>query len=807
VGKKPSGRISRLAAASLDAIRGFAYRSKGLESLADFMREGSVMVLRLTALASAMAVLSAGTAAAQAPAQPAAPQPTPSTAPEVPTSETNEDQILMQADAVTEDRKNLLTIAEGNVEVRYKGKALRADRLIFDQNSQSMRAQGRVQIIDENGSITFAEEIEGDEAFDNGFATGFSVRMGKNAVATASSAIRSDGNRNTLQQAVFTNCPVCADGKEDPTWQIRAREAVLDQEEQMISYQDAVLEIKGIPVFYIPWFAHPDPSSKRRSGFLIPDIGTSSKLGVNYEQPYYWAISPHQDLTVSPMISQKVNPLVKVDYRKRFFSGEVEFGSSFTYESDFNGEGDKLGPKEWRSHVFGRGLFNINKDWKWGFGVEHQTDDLYDQRYDIDGEDDLRGLYASQPRQLMTQLYTQGQTPDFYFEAGSYIFQGLRAGDFDKQFPKVAPAVFTEKVFDFGNAGQLATDFSAVALFREEAEVFPGQDAFDPDDDSRHLNSLRASSTADWGTQLIVGPGLVVQPFAQGRGDFYNFIVDKGAGRQNISRFLGVAGAQVSYPFIRRGQNVDIVIEPVVMAAYGTPDANELVAPNAAPGDPGYGVTLIPNEDSLVFEADESNLFKPNPNNGYDLWEGGARAALGLSASALIGKDVEVSALIGRRWREDADPAFNELSNLNNEKSDYVASVKLDLGSVFSVGSRMRLDDSFNIDRVDLSASANFWGFTGNARYFKVAKNAQGVEDEGIAWSGAYKITEHFSAFAQQQRNISLGQDIRTALGLSFLDDCARFSLFYERSGGTDRTLGPSEGIRFEYALIGLGSD
>src|SRR5689334_6587829 len=270
--------MCRLAAASLDAIRGFAYRSKGLESLADFMREGSVMVLRLTALASAMAVLSAGTAAAQTPAPaPAQAPPNPATAPEAP-SEATKDQILMKADSVTEDGKNLVTIAEGNVEVRYKGKALRADRLIFDQNKQSMRAQGRVEIVDEHGSVTFADEIEGDEAFDNGFATGFSVRMGKNGVATASSAIRSDGNRNTLQQMVFTNCPICADGKSDPTWQIRAREATLDEDDQMISYQDAVLEIKGIPILYIPWFAHPDPTSERRSGFLVPDVSTGSKF-------------------------------------------------------------------------------------------------------------------------------------------------------------------------------------------------------------------------------------------------------------------------------------------------------------------------------------------------------------------------------------------------------------------------------------------------------------------------------------------------------------------------------------------------
>ena len=225
---------------------------------------------------------------------------------------------------------------------------------------------------------------------------------------------------------ISLNCPICEANGNDPTWSIRARRAVQNTETQMITYQDAVFEIKGVPVLYMPYFAHPDPTSKRRSGLLIPDMGNSSKYGLFYEQPYYWSISPSQDMTISPMVSAGVNPLVKVDYRKRFFSGFIDLESSFTNEQEFNSDGDKFGDETWRSHLYGTGRFAINQDWQWGFGVERQTDDLYDHRYDIDGEDDLRGLVASQPRQLLSQLFTTGQQEDFYFEAAAYVFQGLR---------------------------------------------------------------------------------------------------------------------------------------------------------------------------------------------------------------------------------------------------------------------------------------------------------------------------------------------------------------------------------------------
>ncbi|HPI47747.1 MAG TPA: LPS assembly protein LptD [Hyphomonadaceae bacterium] len=742
------------------------------------------MVLRLTCLASVAAVaITAGSAAyaQQAPVAPRAPTPTSSPA--------EDEDVILQADTIEENRDTSVVTASGNVEIRVGDRTLLADRVVYDRNSETMRAQGHVQISDGTGQVQFADEIEADEDFRNGFATRFSARLSENSLVTASSAIRTDGTKNALEQVVYTNCPVCIEENRDPTWVLRARRAMLDQEDQMITYQDAVLEVAGVPVLYVPWFAHPDPNSERRSGLMTPDLGLSSKIGLFYEQPYYLVISPSEDVTISPMLSTNVNPLVKVDYRRRFFSGFIQAEGSFTHEQEFNSDGDQFGDDTWRSHLYASGQFAINQDWKWGFGIERQTDDLYDRRYDIDGEDDLRGLVASQPRQLLTQAYLTGQQPDFYFEAGTFLFQGLRESDDDAQIPKVVPAVFAEKVFDFGPVGgQLAADFSAVGLLRDQITALPnGQ---------MTLDSSRVSATADWRAQYIVGPGLVVEPFGLGRGDFYHIDdddpddpLDAGSSR-DISRVLGVAGAQISYPLINRSENMDIIVEPIAMIAYGTPDAN----------DDG-----IPNEDSLVFEADETNLFRPNAVSNYDLWEGGARASIGVSATARIGKDVELTTLVGRRWREDPDPAFNDLSNLSGEKSDYVASVRADLGNIFNVGARFRVDDEYEVKRMDVDAGANFWRIHGSARYFKVAENASGVADEGIAWNGEFKIDDRWSAVIQQTRNIAEKQDIRLALGIAYRDECSFFQIAYERSGSRDRTLGPSESIRFQFVLTGLG--
>ena len=67
-------------------------------------------------------------------------------------------------------------------------------------------------------------------------------------------------------------------------------------------YQDAFFEIFGQPVFYLPYFQTPDPSVKRKSGFLSPIYGNSSTLGYITGIPYYFALAPNDDFTVTPDI-------------------------------------------------------------------------------------------------------------------------------------------------------------------------------------------------------------------------------------------------------------------------------------------------------------------------------------------------------------------------------------------------------------------------------------------------------------------------------------------------------------------------
>ncbi|RIJ15660.1 LPS-assembly protein LptD [Henriciella mobilis] len=687
-------------------------------------------------------------------------------------------RVSLTADNVYVLEEENLVVAEGNVQAEYEGRVMTADKLTYNRLTAKVRAQGNVVVLEPDGTQRFADEIETDADLANGYAANFAMRTPEGATASANLATRENETYNTLDRAIFTACALC-EGDSTPTWAIRARKAVFNEESGMYSYRDAVLEVAGIPVIYLPYFAHPDPEAERRSGFLFPTVGSSSKRGIVYQQPYFWAISPYQDLTVSPMLNTKVNPLIELDYRKRFWSGQVNFNGSFTYEQNFDSDGEKFGEKEWRGHIFGNGKFQITDNWLWGFGVEKASDDLYTRRYDIDGENEQRGLYTNQPRLLLSQVFAQGQSSNWYADASLLTFDSLRFDDArEDAIADVLPLGYAERVFDLDKYGYASVNMSTAYLTRDAG-----------------ADSLRTSVGSEWSVRKVLPGGILAEPFAEARFDHYQIDDFPAAGdSSSVERAFGTAGLEVSYPFFRPGKSVDITIEPIVMGAVGTSGANE---------------DAIPIEDGNYFELDTSSLFEGNAQVGYDLYEGDSKISAGISTVARWKSGVEFSALAGKRWRNRNDPAFDEPSGLDGTSSDWVGAFALELGNPLSIQAKVRLDDeTLEMNRIDTGLNLSLDRVKANALYYQIKQDVSqsGQRQEGVLLTSEVSVTDNYFLLYGLQRDIEGNRDIRHSLGVGYEDDCSRFELVFERSEQIDRQLGPSDSVLFRFALKSLGN-
>lgn len=721
-------------------------------------------------------------------------------------------ELYMEADEVVRDDDKRITTAQGNVEVRYEGRTLRADHLIFEESEVEgqgvIRARGHVQIINDDGTVQYADEFTLDEDMRAGVALGFSARLQQNVKLAGASAVRRNENVQELNRAIYTPCEICADGKaKTPTWSIAADRVVQDKTRRIVYYRNARFRVFGVPLLYLPVFWHADPEAPRSSGLLAPKIGASDRRGLSYEQPYYWAISPSSDAIISPQINTKVNPFLNGLYRKRFYSGDVEVRLGYTYDQDFDGRGVKFGDDTHRSYVLARGAFRPTEKWRWGFTAERASDDLIFDKYEIGDVYASRGPYIADDRRLISQLYAVRQDARSYWSVAALSIQSLRPGDVDRTFPLIAP--LTEGHYEPAGpvlGGRLRFHTGSVVLTRDQSPLNPALRL-------PGLDSRRISGEADWRRTLTSRGGVRLEPFVNLRVDGYslNDITD-GAQPQSTdrttSRALAVAGAFLSHPVYRRWRDSTVVLEPLAQLAV-SPDAKQIVIGQTPAGQPIYL-----NEDSATFEFDESTLFRANKFPGYDLYEDGLRLNIAGRASILWDDGRRGTFLLGRSFRSEENDVFSPRSGLRTRASDWI--VAADVQPIRGVGlfARARLDsDTLDVHRLEAGANVATARASGFVRYltddFQVSltdpTGLTTTKRENLDLGGEVLLAKNWGLTAYGSRDITQEAWVIRDLGVFYRDDCLRVDVIYRKEDTVIGRLGPRESVTLRLTLATLG--
>ena len=790
---------------------------------------------RLLAGAAALALASAGgVALAQE-----APDPAPSSA-------TGADGltpagVYIEADVAGRDGDVISAEATGadRVLARFRDVTLRAGAVSYDLGLGIATADRQVEFTDAEGNVVFASHLELDSDLRAGIAVDFATRFRNGASLMAASAVRRSENVNELNYALFTPCPICdAEGNaREPSIAIQAEKVVQDEALRAILYRNAVFRVGGVPVFYLPFFAHPDPTVQRASGFLVPIPSYDEGRGLSLEVPYLRVASPSEDWLISPQFNTDVAPLLNLQWRRRFADGMIVARGGYTYERSFgdfdlDNDGDaesnvKFGDRTSRSYFLSHGRFDPDGPWRWGFTAERVSDKTLFDRYDIRDPYQDNGLYYGDQRRLISQLYAERQTARSYVSIATFALQSLRVARFDPvtpalnefeadgALPVVAPLVEARWEPDAPVlGGRLRLRGSAVSLYRGDyvggpvlrPSIIPAGSTLGlPGVDSR-----RVSGQAEWRRTLISPLGVRWEPFVDVRADLYS-VADLppllGLEEEAISRGRATAGLDISYPLFRRvGPGADLILEP----------AAQLSASTSSDLDP-----RIPIEDSQTLELDESSLFRTDRFPGYDLYEGGLRMTVGGRATLRWDQGRQASLFIGRSYRADEEPAFltpvpdapgqlYDPSGLAAQSSDWVVQ-----GS-FSPSDRIRgwghatIDASGEIRRAEAALDGR-WGRRNLATVSYIVDRSNPLAGplnrnyEFVQLSGQQFVYGNWgvavSGIADLERDIIT----RSEVGLLFDDDCFRFEIGYRRDNTRVRPTGPSEGVYVRLNLATFG--
>ena len=113
---------------------------------------------------------------------------------------------------------------------------------------------------------------------------------------------------------------------------VKARKMTHDKLKEAIFYDNAIVKVYNVPIFYFQKFFHPDPTVKRRSGFLIPSYNDTKNLGSSINVPYFWAIAKDRDLTINSKLFTSEHPLFLGEYKQVFKNSKLT--SDFGYTVD-----------------------------------------------------------------------------------------------------------------------------------------------------------------------------------------------------------------------------------------------------------------------------------------------------------------------------------------------------------------------------------------------------------------------------------------------------------------------------------------
>nr|WP_280518895.1 LPS-assembly protein LptD [Shinella curvata] len=690
-------------------------------------------------------------------------------------------KLLLAANELVYNNDTDKVIARGAVQINYGGYKLVARQVEYDQKTGRLRAVGNIELIEPTGNRVYGDEMDLSDDFANGFINALRIETTDLTKLAANSGERVNGEELILNHAVYTACTPCAT---NPThrslWEIKAERVVQNGRTHTIRLEKARFEMFGKPIAYIPVLEMPDHTVKRKTGFLFPQFNYAQKLGLGITTPYYFALAPDMDATVSPTILTRQGFLAEVEFRKRFHNGLVTLRAAGINQWNPSSFDENTSDRRdgFRGMVASEGQFRINPRWTFGWDVMLQSDNNFSRTYELDGLKDrihtnqgyLTGLGRRNSFDLRAFYFdVQDADPDSKLERQQAIAQTL-----DHEYIVPQPVL----------GGELSITTNVTNIQRDLADFY----SLGASDRFRGLEggTTRLTSELEWKRQFIVPGGLVLTPMLAARGDLHRLDMTAPAGYagsyntdDSATRTMLTAGLEARYPILATTANSTHLFEPIAQI-YARPSED-------------YAGGL-PNEDAQSFVFDATNLFERDKFSGFDRIEGGTRANVGMRYTGTFDNGLRLRSIVGQSFHLGGVNSFatDDLVNagansgLETDASDYVSMAGIDLPNGLSLASSARLDkDDLSVRRSDTSLRFDGARFETEITYTRIAaqpdygltRNASEIQT-----AAAFKFRDYWSVFGSLTYDLRSHSLSRNGVGFSYDDRDTVFSIVYEQT-------------------------
>ena len=658
--------------------------------------------------------------------------------------------------------------ASGSVTVWHGEVQITARDITYASREGQLSLSGPIKLQDGSGTVILADQADLSPDLSAGIITSARIILSQQVQIAAAQISRVNATYSEASHVSATSCFVCKG--QTPLWQIRAKRIVHDSAEKQIYFDQAQLRLMNVPVFFFPYLRLPDPSLKRATGFLVPELTTSTTLGTAIRTPYFIKLGAHRDITLSPIVSSRTNTL-GLRYRHAYRTGIIELEGAYSRDTLLAGQD--------RGYLFGTANFALDTGYALTGQLQSTSDPAYLFEYDVKEID-----------RLENKITLERSQSDRNIEVRFSNYHSLRDSESNATQPTlVTEAIVQQRSYPGGLGGVLDLEASLLTSYRSSTSPVDGPDSGDEVDG---YDTLRLSSLAKYRRDWVLPKGLVVDFATELEASQY--VVRQ---HQNIApvntRISGSGSLSLRWPLAQRFASGALQrLEPHMQLAG--------VVSNSDP---------IPNQDSTQVEFDEGNLFRFNRAPGFDLIETGTRVNIGLTGGIDYPNQIKIGWDIGRIYRTDNDNSFTKTSGLGGHVSDWLLAthVKTPLG--IELVARSLLKDFGQLTKSEIRASWRTDKHRLDATYAGLTSDEAENRDvalSSLALKWNYQFLPDWLSTSEFQFDTSIGEPSKFKFGLEYANECVVVDFSASRRFATTATLTDKTEFGLSVELVGFST-
>ena len=665
---------------------------------------------------------------------------------------------------------------------------LSAERFEYNLDKQSISAEEKVKFVDKDKNTYYFSKLNSDDKFNEIVGTDINAELNKDLLKSGDKfnefiEPRFSGKSATLknnitivQDAQFTTCKRTNEAEGCAYWNLKAGQLIHDKEQKKLTYKNVSLDLNSVPVIYVPYFSHPDPTVKRKEGFLAPSFSSlGGDIGPTIKIPYFYPLSESADFTVSPVYYFKQHPLLLGEYRERFKNGDLVIEGGYTqgYQKVNSTQTDGS-----RNHLYG----NINLNFKdkildesqFSTKIQRVNDPTYLRVNKINSTSDgfKKNLVRENETKLANEvsLNSYGKNETLNLKAAAY--QNITTIRKSDQYEYLAPEIKYSK-YNFLNNNNLNFNSSFRSL---NTNTNQNKTSF--------INNLDHSTSESYNSNLGIGYKFLTKI------NNINYYADHKNPNEDLNAQINpMVALDTSLPLAKISKESEQYIIPRILTRY-------------APGK-------MQNAKSNDITLNTDNLFSINRMNSDELIEKDFSLNLGLDwlwkeKNLNQKKPSEASFSIGQVVKFNNDLDMPTKSSLQNKNSDLVTKVTYLSPGNFDFVMKNTLDNNLNHAYYNDVTLKTFLK-QGEVNFNFYEKNSHiGSERYAKANLSSF-ITDSTKIKIETDRNLKTDMTNSHKLGIENENECIRYGIYFQKNFASDKDLKPATSVFFGVTLLPFG--